>query len=63
MSLDFPRAWQIAGQTDSAYHHNDCSYNKTSGALLCDCNIINKHPEMLDKSILYTTDGKISKRV
>jgi hypothetical protein len=43
--MDFPRAWEIARAVAPEYHHNRCSYNTTSGALLCDCAVLTEHPE------------------
>lgn len=57
MSLDFPRAWQIAKASDMEDHHPKCSYLQTQGGILCDCDVINKHPEFLDKSVLFGKDG------
>jgi hypothetical protein len=37
-------------------HHAKCSFSQTDGGLLCDCEVITKHPEYLDE-ILQTTDG------
>jgi len=53
MSVDFPRAWQIAKTVKTEYHHNDCSYNKTNGSILCDCDVIYKHPDYLD-DVMHT---------
>ena len=30
------------------YHHNKCSFNQTDGVILCDCDILMKHPETWD---------------
>lgn len=43
--MDFPAAWAIARATEPEYHHNKCSFNVTSGALLCDCDVLFKHPQ------------------
>jgi hypothetical protein len=47
MSVDFPRAWQIAKETSREDHNPKCSYAQTKGALLCDCGVLTKHPEYL----------------
>ena len=57
MSVDYPRAWQICKGTEREYHHNDCSYNQQ--LLLCDCDILFKHPEYLDDENFYGEDGHI----
>ena len=48
MSVDFPRAWQIARATPAEDHDPRCSYAQTSGAILCDCRVLTEHPEYLD---------------
>lgn len=52
MALDFPRAWQIARENPIEQHDPRCSYAQTTGALLCDCFIINKHPDMLRRKLI-----------
>ena len=56
MSVDFPRAWEIARATPMEQHHPECSFRQTSGAILCDCAVINEHPEYLD-DVLQTAGG------
>lgn len=60
MSVDFPRAWEITQATEREYHHNQCSYN-THG-LLCDCNVLMKHAETVDKQNFYGAGGRIIRR-
>ena len=48
MSIDFPRAWQIARSVPIEEHDHECSFRITTGALLCDCELITLHPEYLD---------------
>ena len=48
MSVDFPRAWEIARATAPEYHDPNCSYRSTGGACLCDCHVLNQHPEATD---------------
>lgn len=55
MSVDFPRGWEITRSVEPEYHHNKYSYN-TDG-MLCDCDILFKHPEMLDKEVFYGRGG------
>lgn len=43
--IDYPTAWKIARRTESEYHHNRCSFNATSGVILCDCDVLTKSPE------------------
>jgi hypothetical protein len=57
MSIDFPRAWEICKSVEPEYHHNDCSYNKQR--LLCDCDVVYKHRETLDKNVFYGAGGRI----
>lgn len=47
MSLDFPRAWELARAAPSDAHHPECSYMQTDGALLCDivCPVMTGSPE------------------
>jgi hypothetical protein len=56
MSIDFPRAWQIARASNMEEHHEQCSYRQTEGVVLCDCDVIHEHPEYLD-DILQTENG------
>jgi hypothetical protein len=58
MSVDFPRAWQISQSASMKKHHPKCSYRQTDGALLCDCDVLYKHPELVD-DILQTLDGVV----
>ena len=55
MAVDFPRGWEISRATPREYHHNRCSYN-THG-MLCDCDVVLKHPEYVDAECLYGADG------
>lgn len=57
MSIDFPRAWEIAKTVAPEYHHNDCSFNVTKGTILCDCDIVYKNAEYLDKDNFYSRGG------
>ena len=56
MSIDFPRAWEIARAAPAEQHHQQCSFRQTSGAVLCDCAVVNEHPEYLD-DVLQTRGG------
>lgn len=58
MSVDFPRAWQLAKKKRFEKHHSECSYRVTNGALLCDCAVLTKHPEYLRETVLYGKDGR-----
>ena len=60
MSIDFPRAWQIAAESHVPEHDAKCSYLQTAGGILCDCGVISNHPETLSKNF-YGKDGKIIK--
>ena len=59
MSIDIPRAWEIARSVSPEYHHNACSFNVTNGGVLCDCDVIYKHAEYLDKANFYGKDGAV----
>jgi len=61
MSMDYPRAWQVARATLPGSHDQRCSYRQTTGGILCDCHIITKHAEYLDDE-LHTVDGHTLKR-
>lgn len=56
MSVDFPRAWQIAKSADINEHDEKCSFFITQGGLLCDCHILSTHPESKD-NILQGENG------
>ena len=59
MSVDFPRAWQISKSFPAYWHESLCSYRKTFGALLCDCDVLLKHREVCYEENFYGRDGKI----
>lgn len=45
--VDFPRAWEISRSVPPDKHpHPKCSFRQTAGALLCDCSVLYKHPEV-----------------
>jgi len=56
MSIDYPRAFEIARAAPMEAHHKDCSYRICRGGLLCDCDVIYQHPEYLD-DVLQTRGG------
>lgn len=57
MSVDFPRAWEIARATPMEQHDPKCSYRQLGGGgLLCDCAVLTQHPEYLD-DVLQTAGG------
>ena len=55
MSVDFPRAWQIARTVSAASHDPECSYALTHGAILCDCHVLTAHPDYVD-DVLQTAE-------
>ena len=57
MSLDFPRAWEIAKATAFDFHDTACSFKATKGGVLCDCHVINQHPEKTSETF-YGRGGK-----
>ena len=56
MSVDFPRAWQIAKSVNIEKHHPKCSYRQTDGCIICDCAVLTEHTEYLD-DVLQGKDG------
>jgi len=44
MSIDFPRAWQLAHQSKPEDHDKNCSYINPGG-FLCDCAYLHNHPD------------------
>ena len=58
MSMDFPRAWEIVRDSVVPDHHPKCSYRVTGGALLCDCDVLSRHPEAND-DVMHTRGGAV----
>lgn len=58
MSVDYPRAWEIARATAFEQHHPKCSYRTQQGGFLCDCEVLTKHPEYQD-DVLQTAGGAL----
>lgn len=58
MSVDFPRAWEIANATLATDHDPACSYYRSTGALLCDCVVLTGHPEYTD-DVLHGRGGVV----
>lgn len=60
MTLDFPRAWELARAAPLEAHDPECSYVQTDGALLCDlvCPVIANAPEYRCAA-LHSVGGKI----
>lgn len=48
MSVDYPRAWEIARAAPFEKHHPKCSYRKTAGGFLCDCAVLTEHLDYKD---------------
>nr|WP_267906673.1 phage Gp37/Gp68 family protein [Luteolibacter pohnpeiensis] len=44
--IDFPQAWEIAKSAPSAQHDPLCSYRKSGGGILCDCDVLTKRSGM-----------------
>lgn len=57
MSVDYPRGWQICDASKDEDHHARCSWR--THKMLCDCDVLMRHPEQLDKTALYGKDGKV----
>lgn len=45
--MDFPTAWAIVNATSPTDHDPRCSFAQTSGALLCDCHVLTRHPQYI----------------
>lgn len=41
--MDFPKAWRIATSVKLEEHQEECTYRRTEGAFLCDCEVLNRH--------------------
>lgn len=59
MSVDFERAWQISKDVPIDAHSLLCSFFKTDGSLLCDCDVLMGHREVCDKENFYGRGGKV----
>jgi len=62
MAVNYPRAWQLIEGTPFEIHHPNCSYVTSEGCILCDCDVLEKHPETLDPDNFYTLNGEIMKK-
>lgn len=51
MSVDYPRAWEVARATKPEKHHPKCSFRVTNGGFLCDCAVLTEHPEYKDDTM------------
>lgn len=58
MSVDYPRAWEIARATAAEAHHPQCSFRVSKGGILCDCAVLIEHAEYKD-DVLQTAGGKV----
>lgn len=58
MSVDIPRAWQIARSQPINLHEEKCSHRQMGERFLCDCEILTSHPEYQDGET-HTAIGKI----
>lgn len=56
MSMDYPRAWQLARSVALVEHEEMCSFRQTTGGVLCDCRVITEHTEYKD-DVLHGMDG------
>lgn len=59
MSVDFPRAWEIARAVPTEVHDPQCSYAQTASGMLCDCWVLTKHAEYLDDSVMHGAGGVV----
>lgn len=46
-NVDFPTAWAIARRTPPEQHQDGCAFRVTRGAVLCDCDVLRRSPEVL----------------
>ena len=60
MTIDYPRGWQLCEQSKLEDHHERCSWR--TDRMLCDCDVVMRHPEQLERGVLYGKDGKVLKR-
>ena len=47
MTVDYSRAFEITKSVPKEKHNPECSWRVT-GYLLCDCDVLCKHPDYLD---------------
>lgn len=52
MTVDYPRAWAISRSVVPEKHHEKCSTRQTNGAILCDCDVLFKHPDYLSNDFI-----------
>jgi hypothetical protein len=57
MSVDYPRSWEITRASNMDDHHDECSW-RVAG-MLCDCDVLMKHPETLDTRYMFVKGGEI----
>jgi len=58
MTVTFERAWQLARLVEVENHSPKCTFFKTEGTWLCDCDVLFKHPEVLDCDHHFGKDGE-----
>jgi hypothetical protein len=58
MSVDYPRAWEIAWDSLFVEHNPACSFRESKGSVLCDCEVLTEHPEYTD-NVLQTAGGAV----
>jgi hypothetical protein len=46
--MDFPTAWRVARDMPPEMHDEKCSFRTTGGAVLCDCEVLESHPDPCD---------------
>ena len=59
MSVNFPRAWQIARSVPISTHNSKCSYFISKGGILCDCEVLTTNLEYTNNMLLYGRDGVV----
>lgn len=59
MSLDFSRAWEISRAVPKSDHATLCSFTQSDGGLLCDCDVLMGHREVLCNRFFYGSGGLV----
>lgn len=58
MSVTTTRHYQLQMMVPASAHAVGCNMFSDPGEALCDCDVINKHPEAIDQSTLYGMNGE-----
>lgn len=55
--IDIPRAWEITRASKDGEHNRLCSWR--THRMLCDCHVIYKHPEQVERRYMFTVGGEM----